>query len=621
MFNLEKVTKEYSFDTEKIYGLDNVSFSVDEGEIICVLGQSGSGKSTLLRVLADLEKTQEGQVNFNREKVSYGYVSQSYTLWPHLTVLENLTLAPSLEGKQKVDDITKEAKKLLARFGLEKYANSYPSQLSGGQKQRAALLRAIIKKPKVLLLDEITSALDPELTKGVLDLVRALSKDGYTMLIVTHHMSFALSVADRILFLKDGKLVADQTSADFFMNQKNEEIRSFILDIAKKDENIEVFRGLEQFQAYHLGLMRRLPENSTIYVAGGVSDEWYSPMGAFYNEYEKIRISKNITWKMVTYLYGETEKRLVLEHPELNKFAKMPKEVKNPANYIIFGDTVATQIFGDNPSIIQIKNSAVATAYLQFFDELWSSAKHSHRNIELRRLERGDLFEQDKIAEEYDLLKMAIPHHDEFQEQVAVELKSFLGSKEEPRILELGSGTGITTQEIVKASPNARIVALDLEAGMQEQAKAKNISQSIEYVTADAYEYLQSLEDGSFDALVTTYTLHNFDESFREQIVSEIYRVIKPGGLFLNADKYALADEEEYRKVYDEQVKMYDVFDTVGKSDLKKEWVEHYAVDDKPGVRLVDEEFKALLEKEGFEDVKLTWRILLEAVITAKKPE
>jgi len=375
MIKLEKVTKEYGAYDKKVLGLDKVSFSIKEGEIVCVLGQSGSGKSTLLRVLAYLESVEGGHIDFDREEVSYGYVSQSYALWPHLTVLENLVLAPSLEKKQKISTLKEEALNLLGRFGLEKYAQSYPSQLSGGQKQRVALLRTIIKKPKVLLLDEITSALDPELTKSILDLVRALSKDGYTMIIVTHHMSFALSIADRVLFLKDGELVADQSSADFFMNQKNEEIRSFILDIAKKDENIEVFRGIEQFQAYHLGLMRRLPEGSTIYVAGAVGDQWYGPMGEFYEHYEKIRVEKRITWKMVTYNQGDIDSHLLKEYPEYNKFRKMPREIQNPANYNIFGDTVITQIFGEEPTIIQVKNKSISEAYMRFFEELWDLAK------------------------------------------------------------------------------------------------------------------------------------------------------------------------------------------------------------------------------------------------------
>ena len=290
-----------------------------------------------------MEKVDSGTISIG-SNVQHSYVSQDYTLWPHLTVLDNMVLAPSLRIGDK-QDLLVEAKKLLKRFELESYQDSYPTDLSGGQRQRVALLRAVMNKPAILFLDEITSALDPELTKGVLDLIRALSKDGYAMFIVTHHISFALSVADRILFLKDGELIADESSAQFFMNQSNQEIKSFILDIAKRDENIEIFKGVEQFQAYHLGLMKRLPEESTIYVAGAVGDQWYKPMAEFYSSYEKLRIEKKIVWKMVTYSEGETEQRLVQENPELNLFRKMPRSIQNPANYNVFGDTVITQIF------------------------------------------------------------------------------------------------------------------------------------------------------------------------------------------------------------------------------------------------------------------------------------
>jgi len=327
-----------------------------------------------LRVLAGLEPATGGSVAFDNKDTSYNYVSQTYTLWPHMTVLENLTLAPSLNSGRSKNSLEKEARSLLNRFGLKGYADSYPSELSGGQRQRVALLRAVINKPDVLFLDEITSALDPELTKSVLDLIRALSKDGYTMLIVTHHLSFALSVADRIVFLKDGAVIANEPTAKFFMNQGNKEIRSFILDLAKRDENIEVFRGIEQFQAYHIGLMRRLPENSVIYVAGAVGDQWYGPMGDFYEQYEKMRIEKGIVWKMVTYEQGDIDKRLLKVHPEYNLFKKMPRQIQNPANYNVFGDTVITQIFDEEPTIIQVKNENIAEAYLRFFEELWELA-------------------------------------------------------------------------------------------------------------------------------------------------------------------------------------------------------------------------------------------------------
>ncbi len=373
MLKLQHATKQFT-ETKDIRGIRDISFSVARGEVICVLGPSGSGKSTLLRAMAGLEPLDSGSVTHNPGEL-VSYVAQEYTIWPHLTVLENLTLAPCLADKKKRTEIEAEAKAMLTRFGLKDYLSSYPHELSGGQRQRVALLRAVLAKPQVLLLDEITSSLDPELTKGVLDLIRALAKDGYTMVIVTHHMSFAMSVADRIIFLKEGKIIQDKESTQFFTNQKNKEIKSFILDIAKKDESIEVFKGLEQFQAYHLGLMKRLPEHSTIYVAGAVGDAWYGPMGEFYDTYERLRVQKNIKWKMVTYDQGEIDERLVREHPELNEFRRMPRSIQNPANYNVFGETVITQIFEDEPTIIQINNLNVAEAYIRFFEELWAAAK------------------------------------------------------------------------------------------------------------------------------------------------------------------------------------------------------------------------------------------------------
>lgn len=370
MFKVKNITKKYRTNGTALFSLSDISFDVASGEVVCVLGQSGSGKSTLLRIIAGLEKADGGNIEFI-DTTDYSYVSQDYTLWPHLTVLENLCLAPRLEGTKNVDKIQSEALSLLKRFDLAGYVDALPSTLSGGQKQRVALLRAIMRKPKVLLLDEITSSLDPELTKSVLDLVRALSKDGYTMLIVTHHISFALSVADRVLFLENGNLIANEPSAQFFMNQKNKKIRSFTLDFAKKDENINVFRGQEQFQAYHLGLMRSLPAETIIHVAGAVGDEWMKPMGDVYDQYENMRIKKKIIWKMLTYAQGEVDMRLKKEHPELNQFRELPRSIQNPANYNVFGDTVITQIFGEEPAIIEIKNQNIAESYLRFFEEMW----------------------------------------------------------------------------------------------------------------------------------------------------------------------------------------------------------------------------------------------------------
>lgn len=368
MINTHNLTKTFS-DKKGIY---DINLQIQPGEIVCILGKSGCGKSTLLRTLAGIEKPDKGTFQITEDK-KISYVSQEYTLWPHLTVIENLTLVPITQGKKR-DAVYQEANNLLNRFELRDHINKYPHELSGGQRQRVALLRAIMNKPDILLLDEVTSALDPELVKGVLDLIRALAKDGYTMVIVTHHMSFAMSLADTIIFLKEGTILENCSNAKFFMSQENPEIRSFIMDIARKDDTVEIFKGREQFQAYHMGLMRRLPEFTTIYVAGAVGDAWYSPMGEFYKHYEELRIKKHIAWKMVTYNQGEIDRRLVKDFPELNQFRSMPRNIQSPANYNVFGDTVITQIFENEPTIIQIKNQSTADAYLRFFEELWNTA-------------------------------------------------------------------------------------------------------------------------------------------------------------------------------------------------------------------------------------------------------
>jgi ABC-type polar amino acid transport system ATPase subunit len=372
MLKVDHATKNYHAGTT-VRGIKDISFSIQPGEIICVLGTSGSGKSTLLRAIAGLEEIESGSITLDKQKLSY--VSQEYTLWPHLTVKENLTLAPGLLQQGSVGQREAQANELLRRFSLSDCAYRFPAELSGGQRQRVALLRAVMVKPGLLLLDEITSALDPELTKSVLDLVRALAKDGYAMIIVTHHMSFAMSVADRILFMRDGGIVRDQSSSAFFADTSDPEIRSFVLDIAKRDDSIEIFRGAEQFQAYHLALMKRLPEDSTIYVAGAVGDRWSDLMGSFYQAYEDMRIKKRITWKMMMYEQGENDKRLAERFPSLNQFRQMPRTMQNPANYNVFQDTVITQIFDGEPTIIQIKNPHIATAYLRFFEELWEAGK------------------------------------------------------------------------------------------------------------------------------------------------------------------------------------------------------------------------------------------------------
>lgn len=376
LFTTKELTR--SFSEANARGIFNVSLSVGKGEIVCILGPSGSGKSTLLRVLAGLEKIDGGTLSVAAEAQSPGemvYVPQDYTLWPHLTVFENLTLAPREVRGTPAHEVRDEAESLLARFGLTEYGSVYPNELSGGQKQRVALIRALMMRPAVLLLDEVTSALDPELTKSVLDMIRALAKDGYTMLVVTHHISLALAIADRIIFLNEGKVTQDTRATSFFHGQADPRIRSFIQDIAKKDHAVEIFEGAEQFQAYHMGLLKRLPEGAVIHVAGAVGDRWFEPMGAFAQAYTALRTEKKIVWKMAVYELGEKDKELLHEHPDTNDFRLLPRTLENPANYNVMGDTVIIQIFGEKPTIMEIQDASVAEAYLKFWEEMWGVSK------------------------------------------------------------------------------------------------------------------------------------------------------------------------------------------------------------------------------------------------------
>ena len=207
--------------------LDNLSLSVKKGEVVVIVGPSGCGKSTFLRCLNGLEDIDEGEVLLGEEKVNpnkknlsrtrerIGMVFQSYDLFPHKTILQNITLAPIKVKKRKKAEVEEEAIKLLDRVGLLSKKDSYPRQLSGGQKQRVAIVRALIMHPEVLLLDEITAALDPEMVREVLDVVLSLAKEGRTMLIVTHEMAFAKAVADRVIFLENGKIVEEGSPEEF----------------------------------------------------------------------------------------------------------------------------------------------------------------------------------------------------------------------------------------------------------------------------------------------------------------------------------------------------------------------------------------------------------------------
>ncbi len=217
--------------------LKGISTSIKKGEVIAVIGPSGSGKSTFLRCLNLLETHDEGSIKIEGKDINemelhlrkkIGMVFQHFNLFPHLTVLENVTFAPQQVLKISKSEAEKEALDLLKTVGLSDKANSYPSNLSGGQKQRVAIARALAMKPEVMLFDEPTSALDPEMVKEVLQVMKNLVKLGMTMVIVTHEMGFAKEVADRVLFMDDGKLVEDQVPGIFFENPKTDRAKTFL---------------------------------------------------------------------------------------------------------------------------------------------------------------------------------------------------------------------------------------------------------------------------------------------------------------------------------------------------------------------------------------------------------
>ncbi|MDE7432204.1 MAG: amino acid ABC transporter ATP-binding protein [Lachnospiraceae bacterium] len=228
-----------SFD-KQTFVLNDISFSIKKGEVVVILGPSGCGKSTFLRCLNKLEDIDEGtlllngknyehekkEVHLIREKV--GMVFQSYDLFPNMTILNNLLLAPCKVQKREKREVTKEAEELLLRVGLSEKVNDYPRQLSGGQKQRVAIIRALLMKPEILLLDEITAALDPEMVREVLQVVLELAREGMTMVIVTHEMEFAKAVADRVIFLDKGKIIEEGSPEEFFENPKTERAKKFL---------------------------------------------------------------------------------------------------------------------------------------------------------------------------------------------------------------------------------------------------------------------------------------------------------------------------------------------------------------------------------------------------------
>ena len=231
------------FKGGEIKALDNINATIHSGEVVVVIGPSGSGKSTFLRCLNLLERPTAGQIFFNgtditshRENINLhrqrmGMVFQLFNLFPHMTIMRNLTLAPMRILKKSKEEAEQNAMELLSRVGLSDRADSYPNQLSGGQKQRIAIVRALSMSPEVMLFDEPTSALDPEMVGEVLDVMKELARDGMTMVVVTHEMGFAREVGDRVIFMDSGLIIEEGTPVEIFENSKSDRLRSFLAKV------------------------------------------------------------------------------------------------------------------------------------------------------------------------------------------------------------------------------------------------------------------------------------------------------------------------------------------------------------------------------------------------------
>jgi len=236
VFEIRNLVKQYPV----VRAVDDVSLTVNKGDIVFILGPSGSGKSTLLRSLNLLEESTSGDIFFKGRQVNtpdvniskhccnVGMVFQHFNLFPHLTILDNITIAPVRTGRMKKAAAVAKADELLKRIGLYEKRLAYPNQLSGGQKQRIAIVRALAMNPDVILFDEPTSALDPEMVGEVLSLMRDLAKTGMTMIVVTHEIGFAREIASRVIFMDHGKIVEENTADEFFNHPKDDRLKDFL---------------------------------------------------------------------------------------------------------------------------------------------------------------------------------------------------------------------------------------------------------------------------------------------------------------------------------------------------------------------------------------------------------
>jgi len=377
----------------KIYNgrevLKEVSIKIEPGKITSLIGPSGSGKTTILRVLSMLDLPESGSIILDDKKYDFplekdkitppwpkvSVVFQQLFIWPHLTLRKNIELP--LEIKGVLNENKEYLDELYQMFDMNEFIDRYPNQVSLGQRQRVALVRALALKPKYLLLDEITSSLDVEQSGIILSHLTKIKQQGVGIIMVAHDIDFALSSADSVCFIENGRIVKQGKPYEFLLETNNTRIRNFIDSASLGADNVRMYSGQDEFQAYHLALLERLSENSVITIIGGLGATWYDPMGDKYKKYNALRIKKNIVWNMLMYEYGEEDRRLVKEHPSLNNLFTLSESTKTMADININSDgTVILQIFDPIPTVIEIKSQALADSYLSYYNDL---VKHSKR--------------------------------------------------------------------------------------------------------------------------------------------------------------------------------------------------------------------------------------------------
>ena len=385
MLNALNITKKFGNHVV----LQDINLEIKPGTITSIIGPSGSGKTTLLKALSLLDLPQSGSITLDDKNYIFPLISENITppwprvsvvfqqlfIWPHLTLRQNIELP--LETKGTLEENKEYLEELYTMFNMKDFLDRYPNEASVGQRQRVALVRALALKPEYLLLDEITSSLDVEQSEIILSHLVTIKQRGVGIVMVAHDINFAVSNADTVCFMEGGKIIKQGKPYEFLLESKNKRISDFIANASLGTASVKIYSGEEEFQAYHIALLNRLPTNSTITIIGGLGDSWYVPMGSKYKEYDALRVKKNIAWNMLMYEYGEEDRRLVKEHPTINNLSILSESMKSSGDININSDgTVVLQVIDPTPTVIEIKNQALADSYMHYYNDL---VKHSKK--------------------------------------------------------------------------------------------------------------------------------------------------------------------------------------------------------------------------------------------------